>query len=259
LRVKAIVGSPAYRVALRQTLFLGLSDGARTDVFRRAYPEISNEQIWHAYDVSDEKAKSMGNKLVKELTAQLGRNPTDEEGRFHTVCLLDDFTASGRTYIRREGEGWDGKIPRIVKQLSTAGDALCDLVATQGVTMIVCIYVASNQAIRHLRDHLQSFTFGKGKIELCVVYELPPETRLDDTSDGPFLALARDDRYFDASADDEHGKVGGTTTRLGFADCRLPVVLSHNTPNNSVFVLRGEYVHSFVGLFPRISRHKRAE
>jgi hypothetical protein len=259
LRVKAIVGSPAYRVALRQTLFLGLSDGARTDAFRRAYPEVSNEQIWHAYDISEEKAKSMGKRLVKDLTIQLGRNPTDEEGRFHTICLLDDFTASGTTYIRREGGGWDGKIPRIVRQLTTAGNALHDLVATQGVKIIVCIYVASDQAIRHLRDHLTSFSFGMGTIELCVVYALPPETKLDDTNDARFLRLARDDRYFDRTADDEHGQVGGTTTRLGYADCRLPVVLSHNTPNNSVFILRGEYVHSFTGLFPRISRHKRAE
>ena len=259
LRVKAIVQDPAYKMALRQTLFLGLSDGARTDVFRRSYPEVSNEQIWHAYDVSDDKAKSMGKKLVKDLAIQLGREPTEDEGRFHTICLLDDFTASGTTYIRRDGDGWDGKIPRIVGQLTTAGDALCDLVAPNAVKIIVCIYVASDQAVRHLEEHLKAFTFDKGTIELCVVYALPPETRLDDTGDCPFLALARDDRYFDASADDEHGKVGGTTTRLGYADCRLPVVLSHNTPNNSVFVLRGEYAHSFVGLFPRISRHKRAE
>ncbi len=259
LRVKAIVGSPTYRTALRQTLFLGLSDGARTDVFRRAYPEVSNEQIWHAYDISDGKAMSMGKKLAEDLAIQLGREPTDEEGRFHTICLVDDFTASGTTYIRKEEAAWDGKISRIVTRLTTDGDALCNLVAERDVKIIVCIYVAADQAIRHLKDHLKDFIFKKGSIELRVVYELPPETRLDDTADAPFLALAKDDRYFDTGADDEHGEVGGTTTRLGYAGCRLPVVLSHNTPNNSVFILRGEYAHSFVGLFPRISRHKRAE
>jgi hypothetical protein len=259
LRAKAIVDSSAYRIVLRQTLFLGLSDGARTDVFRRSYPEVSNEQIWHAYDLSDERARSMGNKLVRDLTIQLGRAPVDDEGRFHTICLLDDFTASGTTYIRREGEAWDGKIPRIVKQLTTPGEALCDLVARDCVQIIVCIYLASDQATLHIKDHLRSFTFDKGTIELCVVHKLPPETRLDDTNDGPFVDLAKDGRYFDTNADDEHGDVGGTTTRLGYADCRLPVVLSHNTPNNSVFILRGDYTHSFVGLFPRISRHKRAE
>lgn len=259
-RVKRIAASKEYRTVLRQTLFLGLSDGARTDVFRRAYPEVSNEQIWHAYDVSDEKAQSMREKLRKDLLAQLGRDPTDDEQRFHIVCLLDDFTASGTTYIRQDKGVWDGKIPRIVKQLSTDGEPLSGLVAKAGIKIIVCIYVASDQAIRHIKDQLAAFAFSKGSIELQVIYPLPPETKLDDAGDAALLKLVWDDRYFDPAADDEHGKVGGTdTTRLGYADCRLPVVLSHNTPNNSIFVLRGEYTHRFIGLFPRISRHRRAE
>jgi hypothetical protein len=73
--VKRVVATPYYRMALRQTLFLGLSDGARTDVFRRANPEISNEQIWHAYDFSDDKANSMGEKLLKGVRSVLGREP----------------------------------------------------------------------------------------------------------------------------------------------------------------------------------------
>src|SRR5262245_44544990 len=42
LRCKHVAESAAYASVLRQTLFLGLSDGARTDVFRRAHPAISN-------------------------------------------------------------------------------------------------------------------------------------------------------------------------------------------------------------------------
>ena len=71
------------------------------------------------------------------------------------------------------------------------------------------------------------------------------------------LALANDDRYFDKDADDEHSNVGGSSSRLGYANCRLPLVLTHNTPNNSIFLLRGEYAQTFTGLFPRVSRHKR--
>lgn len=56
-RVKALAESAAYRILLRQTLFLGLSDGAHIDQFRRANPCLSNEQIWHAYDFSPEKAQ----------------------------------------------------------------------------------------------------------------------------------------------------------------------------------------------------------
>lgn len=259
LRVKHVAASHEYRTVLRQTLFLGLSDGARTDVFRRANPEISNEQIWHAYDFSDEKARSMGGKLIKELRAQFGREPEEDEACFHTICLLDDFTGSGTTYIRQEDGKWDGKIPRIVERLTASGGALNDIVTKSNLDVVVCIYVASDQAVCHIKNALAVFPFPAGSLRLEVIHPLPAETPLDDGRDAGILALANDDRYFDKGADDEHTDVAGKSSRLGYAECRLPVILSHNTPNNSVFLLRGEYVHSFTGLFPRISRHKRVD
>jgi hypothetical protein len=258
MRCKYVVASPAYSTVLRQTLFLGLSDGARTDVFRRARPaEISNEQLWHAYDISDEKAMSMHEKLAKSLREHLQRDPTEAECCFHSVCLLDDFTASGTSYIRQEGSQWAGKIPRVLEKLAQNDSALGKIVRREGLDILVCIYVASDQAIRHIREKLAMFPFAKGSVRLEVIHALPRQTRLDDTGDTGILGLASNDRYFDQDADDEHSEVGGTSSRLGFADCRLPVVLTHNTPNNSIFLLRGEYAHKFIGLFPRVSRHKR--
>jgi hypothetical protein len=257
LRCKHVVASSAYSLVLRQTLFLGLSDGARTDVFRRAHPEISSEQLWHAYDISDEKAASMGKKLADALRAQLKREPTEAESCFHTVCLLDDFTASGTSYIRQEGTQWAGKIPRILDKLAQADSALHQIVGKESLDILVCIYVASDQAIRHIRDNLKKLQFPKGSVRLEVIHSLPPQARLDNVGDAKILALANNDRYFDKDADDEHSEVGGTSSRLGYADCRLPLVFAHNTPNNSIFLLRGEYAHTFTGLFPRVSRHKR--
>jgi hypothetical protein len=245
LRCKHVVTSPAYSSVLRQTLFLGLSDGARTDVFRRAHPEISNEQLWHAYDISDEKAVSMGKKLAEALQAQFQRKPTEEECCFHTICLLDDFTASGTSYIRLQGAQWAGKIPRILDNLAQDDSALGKIVRKKGLDILVCIYVASDQAIQHIRDNLNKFQFPKGSVRLEVIHALPPQARLDDTGDAEILGLANDDRYFDKNSDDEHSEVGGTSSRLGYADCRLPLVFAHNTPNNSIFLLRGEYAHTF--------------
>jgi hypothetical protein len=94
---------------------------------------------------------------------------------------------------------------------------------------------------------------------LRVVHPLPTAIRVIGGDDDAFLALAGDARYFDAIADDEHGDVGGASKRYGFADCRLPVVLSHNTPNNSLYLLWAEAEHSVRGLFPRVSRHRRFE
>jgi hypothetical protein len=69
------------------------------------------------------------------------------------------------------------------------------------------------------------------------------------------LLMASD--YYDERVFDVHLAVGGTTdVRLGFAGCALPVVLAHNTPNNSVFVLWGPEDLRFNGLFPRVSRYR---
>ncbi len=257
LRCKHVVASAAYSKVLRQTLFLGLSDGARTDVFRRAHPEISNEQLWHAYVISEEKAASMGKKLKESLRVHLGGEPSEEDCVFHTVCLLDDFSASGTSYIRQEDGVWAGKIPRILEKLSQPGGALNKIVAKNDLEVVVCIYVAADQAIQHIRGELAKHLFPNGQVRLAVIHPLPPQTRLDDATDPKILALANDDRYFDKDADDEHSNVGGSSSRLGYANCRLPLVLTHNTPNNSIFLLRGEYAQTFTGLFPRVSRHKR--
>jgi hypothetical protein len=51
-------------------------------------------------------------------------------------------------------------------------------------------------------------------------------------------------------------QVGGTeNVRLGFANCALPLVLSHNTPNNSVALLWSYEYLKIRGLFPRVTRH----
>jgi hypothetical protein len=192
LRCKHIVASSAYLTVLRQTLFLGLSDGARTDVFRRAHPDISNEQLWHAYDISDEKAASMGKKLADALRLQLKREPEKVESCFHTVCLLDDFTASGTSYIRQKETEWDGKIPRILDKLAQADSALSKIVARDGLDVLVCIYVAADQAIQHIRNELAKFPFPKGSVRLEVIHALPPETRLDNARDAKIMALAND-------------------------------------------------------------------
>ena len=125
-RIKAIMESNEYRRRLRQTLFLGLSDGARTDRFRRANPQvISNEQIWHAYDLSQGKAKELIGKLNQDLTSFEANHDrgTDVEAAFSTVVLLDDFTASGTTYIRREkDQSWGGRIAKILQALGEWDD-----------------------------------------------------------------------------------------------------------------------------------------
>ena len=64
-------------------------------------------------------------------------------------------------------------------------------------------------------------------------------------------------RYFDSDVVDEHYKKGKhDLPYLGFNECALPLVLNHNSPNNSVAILWLPADKKYKGLFPRISRHR---
>ena len=258
-RSKAIADSVLYRCLQRQMLVLGLSDGARTDRFRRVNAEsISHEQVFHAYDVSDKKASDMAAKLRQDLGRVLDHEPAREEAKFRYVVLLDDFAASGLSYIRKDEESGKqaGKIPKIVEELSR-DDGLGQCIAEDNVRVLVVLYIGSKQAVEHIKDSLQCVSFEKGTVELKVVFELGHTSRLDPENEEELFGLLNKKEYFDELADDEHAKVGKSTMRLGFADGRLPLVLSHNTPNNSIYLLWAEDGHKVLGLFPRVSRHKR--
>ena len=258
-RSKAIAKSDSYRSLQRQTLVLGLSDGARTDRFRRVNgASLSHEQVFHAYDVSEKKAADMVAKLRRDLGQIIGGEPTSEEARFRYVVLLDDFSASGLSYIRKDeasGE-WTGKIPKIIGELMR-DEGLGQCIADHDVRVIFVLYIGSTQATEQIEESLEEISFGKGDMELKVVFELGHASRLEPETETSLFALLNKSEYFDELADDEHARVGKTTMRLGFADGRLPLVLSHNTPNNSIYLLWAEDGHKVLGLFPRVSRHKR--
>ena len=257
-KVKAIAQTQEYKLLLRQTLFLGLSDGARTDAFRRANPSISNEQIWHAYDYSEAKGADLGRKLTKDLKTLLGREPTVGEAKFRLICLLDDFTASGRTYLRRseDGTSFEGKVATIFDRLQKPDSSLAPFLVSDQLDVLIVIYVAAAQAVIHLEAELPNLAGANDSLALRVVHRLPEELQLRPGVDDGILALAKSDNYFDPQANTEATAVGGNDARLGFADGRLPFVLSHNTPNNSIYLLWAEPWHSVRGLFPRVSRHR---
>ena len=70
------------------------------------------------------------------------------------------------------------------------------------------------------------------------------------------------DKYYDPAIETKSIKVGGTDAKFGFANCGLPVILEHNTPNNSVALLWAESLieeppppHLMRPLFRRRQRH----
>lgn len=256
-KLKALVATPEYRTLIRRTLFLGMSDGAHTDWFRRANPIISNEQIFHAYDLSDAKSEDMVANLKTDISVIKGAEVSGDDALFETIVLLDDFTASGTSAIRydEKTKKWKGKIPKIIENIDKGENVGATM--AQNVQVIIIAYIASDQAIKHIDAHLPRLPFSRGSVDFRVVCRLGEAAPLDDVKDADILALADDNRYFDTDADDVHSLVGGSSKKLGYSNGRLPVVLAHNTPNNSIYIIWAEDAHRVRGLFPRISRHRK--
>lgn len=253
--VSKIFKSQEYELLRRQSLFLALSDGARIDVFRRANPELSHEQIWQAYEMSFEKAEDMKKSLHIDLSKKLGREPSESEVKFRNVFLIDDFSASGVSYLRKEGDEFKGKVGKFFKQINER-TGLSQLVDLSDLHVYVVLYLATEQALEKLRVTIHDLSSAsEAEFQLLVVQSLGKEIPLQAEMDEEFLKLVDDDRYYDDSVENEHTKKGGNNVKRGFANCALPVILHHNTPNNSLFLLWSDSA-KIAGLFPRVNRHK---
>jgi hypothetical protein len=230
----------AYDALLRRTLFIGLSEGARLELFRRANAgTVSNEQVLLATYVNEEKWQ----KLRADLAADLGVAVDDPTATFRCVYLIDDFVASGTTFIRQDGGRWKGK-------LAAFHDAIREIRESHfAPDFTVCVhhYIANHRAVAVLHERQRAALEGLGaarwfpNVEFSFGTVLPPDLPIDVSP----LAEARNfgelaQRYFDPddpSTRNKHIEKGGTSAALGFAGCALPLVLEHNTPNNSVALL----------------------
>ncbi len=255
--VAKVADSLSFLIRQRQCLFLGLSDGARIDAFRRYNREdLSHEQVWLTYEISPRRADSLLAKLCKSIEERLGiscADVPDEFRKFRTVVLLDDFSASGISYLRREPEGFDGKIAAFHKTITTASDPVSRLVDLERTEVMVVLYMATERARLYLEDMLRQLWEPLGvNCSVIVVYPLPSQACLQRGVEPDFDQLLS--TYYDSAIEDEHSRKGGSDLKYGFNQCGLPLILSHNTPNNSLALLwaRTDRVRP---LFPRVNRH----
>jgi hypothetical protein len=253
-RVDQIARHPRFEDLRLKSLYLGLSDGARTNELRRASGnEISNEQIWQAYELGEDKSEEM----LRGLKQSMGeRAPKADAPRFNLIWLLDDFSGSGYTYIRYDNDSraFKGKIAKIYDRLHRGV-----LVDTSHYEVFLVLYIATRQAIDHIEYWAERFTSEHGykPLQVRVLCPIEPDVALKSNVSATLQPLLLKVSYYDARASDGHIAIGGTAdARLGFAGCALPVVLSHNTPNNSIYLLWGPETYQPFGLFPRLSRHK---
>lgn len=218
----------------RKTLVLGLSDGARIDVLRHAtVGKLSNEQFVVQTQIDRAKWKDLLDDLREDLS--------DAQAQFEVVYLVDDFMGTGTSFLRKGATGqWKGKLARFGQSLK---DAEVDVVS-ETWSLHVHHYLATERA----RDRLGQLapaavealdlalkpTFSYGAI-------IPASVCIDPNRGEDQSLHALTQTYYSSKIQTKHTDEGGVKhLGLGFGGCALPLVLEHNTPNNSLALLWAE-------------------
>ena len=233
-----------YEALIRKTLFLGLSDGSHIDLFRRANPSLSHEQINVYYDVSKGKIHDMINEMPSLSEMNNG---------ISCIYLLDDFSGSGISFIRKEDAEWKGKIVKFLKRLQDYD------VDTKNIDMSLFIYVSTEESINYIAQKLDEY---KDEYKIQADYSVNAiQLVAKRCYEENIYNLLK--KYYDkfnmSQIEDVHYKKGSCVAPyLGFNSSGFPLVIFHNTPNNALPIIwfSGE---EYSGLFPRVTRHKEAD
>lgn len=249
----------------RKTLYIGLSDGARIDILRRANAGIlANDQIVLATHIDDDKWDDLQKNLTQDL-AKLGNT----EAKFHNIFLIDDFTASGTTFIRQKDGKWTGKLPKFFKAVTEAraryAQSKKEFPLDAKVAIHVHHYISTTVAQATIRQRLAAIKAEVDdwfeQVDVSEGLLLPAITPIDPVRDPGIWKLTED--YYDHDIWEQlkaHLSADQKDLKRGYADCALPVVLEHNCPNNSITLLWAETdgkngAHPMRPLFPRRHRH----
>jgi hypothetical protein len=272
----------SFKARLRKCLFVGLSDGSRIDALRRAHAgELSQEQVIPMMNVDLAKWENLGGKLRKQL---------GEDAKFEDVYLVDDFTASGTTFIRMEDGKPAGKLKKFEEMVSAARVELdTKFPIMENYRLHIHHYISTVQARHALLERIngviplwsnRSFNEDVAVHEgLLLPSSLPLGTTSADTPSGGLVEAGADglrathpedrefivlcEKYYDPSEFvrlEEHCRAAGLETLCyGYGYCALPLILEHNTPNNTVPLIWSETGDTMSpvtrSLFHRRDRH----
>lgn len=256
-----------FEIEKRSALVIGLSDGAHTDILRRS-AGFNNEQVLTNYYPDGKKLKDMLGGLRKD-----GKMAGIENPFFRRIFLIDDFTASGKSFIRyddTDGE-YHGKLKKIIDELCAKshieGDQNIEHLSyllnpnQDKIQIDILFCIATEKARTNIKNNLDEYLKSvnwQDKVEFNIHIIQPLEDKLsNDIKNDKNLVevLKKDEHFVKECVISKSYKVGKNDNPwLGFDECALPVVLAHNTPNNSLPIIWQD-AERFHGLFPRISRH----
>lgn len=242
------------KLMLDRTLYVGLSDGARMDVFRR-YNEgvVSNEQVVAFSEISNDKWEELVEELAKTLKSR------GASSQFEVVCLIDDFAGSGSSLLRwsEEKGRWVGKLAKFYR----ANHERIGKMLSEGCILHVHHHLASAKAKGQIEQTLQKFATERPGFTYESTYShvLPSSIVIGDLDqDEALVALLK--AWYDERIEDEHT---GKDIWYGYKQCGLPLILEHNTPNNSVALLwaasKKGATPEMKPLFARRKRHSSHE
>jgi hypothetical protein len=230
----------AFERLRRRTLILGLSDGARLDILRHSTAgTLTNEQFAIQTQLDSGKWAS----LLKDLR---DAQSDDKDAAFEVVFLVDDFMGTGTSFLRLDSEGkWTGKLSKFLQSIASARDQDVTVLAPE-YELCVHHYLATERAAAETPERekaaiasgqlalprASNYTFGAVLLEDEIVRESRAEDRgLVDLTN----------RYYSTKIQTKHTEVGGAShIGLGYGRCGLPLVLHHNTPNNSLALIWAE-------------------
>lgn len=248
-----------FKRVLRRALFVGLSDGSRVDVLRRANAgRISTEQVVPMMNIGKEKWQDLGAELREEQ---------GEDARFEHVYLIDDFSASGTTFVRTSENRWKGKLTKFNDLVRNAREDLgAEFPVASSYTLHIHHYVSTFQARQTLErrvDRAMSEWSERDfpSVSITEGALLPENLKMEQASDAAMLAMC--EHYYDQELYERLKKhcdeAGQSNMKFGYANCALPLCLYHNTPNNSISLLwaetSGQNGHPMQPLFRRRDRH----
>lgn len=257
---KRLDNSEEFRSHKRKTLFIGLSDGSHIDIIRRnSY--LNNDQVLTNYYPDDNKIDS----LAKDLAASKELK-NDDTKKFESIVLIDDFTASGSSFIRKKEDGsFGGKLPTFFEAINKK-QKFKDLFI-EGYEIYLYFLIATNNSLNHIRGLLDDFMQEHPylKVEVDCVNLLGDDAKFtnhEEQEAKDMMAIIEKDCYINepalTNAYKESYPDGDKRYHLGYKQCALTVVLNHNTPNNSLPIIwqpEKDGENHLYPLFYRITRH----
>lgn len=258
-RINEIKKSETYKREKRLSLFIGLSDGAHMDVVRRV-GGLSNEQVLTNYYPDNDKLVDMKNELLSD---SLLKELDESAKKFNSLYLIDDFTASGTSFIRKDIDQYKGKLTKIIDKFFKPNDnEVCRELFFQNVDVHIIFCLATECAILHINELLREYIKSLGleeriSFDVRCVQKIPNGVADEIKKDTTLVDIIKKEKYINKkNVGTKSYKVGnGKNEYFGYGDGALPLVLSHNTPNNSILVLWQDDDDNYPSLFPRINRH----